>query len=363
MARKNTTTDEPVKPARSRKTPVKVSDPAKAVAPKKPAVRKPAAKKPPAKDVMAKARAARRPVKKAPSEIDQPDNGIVVPEEPILLEGDESSSKVQKDDFQAQFEALSRRHQLFIETYLTTMNSTTAAIRAGYSAHGSTAATMGSRLRNDPNLAPIIEAMLADELREIAMSRERVLGEIEAMAKADQNELVELRRVCCRYCYGGEDFAYMETPAENRKRVQDYEKVCAEAAARDEKSPPEFDESIVTGFNGTLSPHPDCPECWGEGVERVFFKDTRYLSDGARALYAGAHWGKDGLKVNTYSKESALDKLAKYHKLYEDKTEVNLIMPATDELDAIYREAMEKTKAGAEKVIGRSGRLGNVSGD
>lgn len=343
------------------------------------AVKKPAAKKPQAKAI-AKVPAKKDPAKKAPAKKPAAERAVV--KKPAATKkaaankkgvaekskrnlipggshkarakkladadknkgenGQGKSTEVQREDISEAFQALARRHQVFIEVYVSTLNATLAAIRAGYSNHGTTASTMGSRMLKDPRLAPVIDFMVADQLNEIRMSRERVLSEIEAMAKADQNDIVELRRVCCRYCHS-EGHVYMETPAEGRERAQRHEGVPAGDKA------PAWDDTIVLGFNGTLEPHPDCPECWGEGEERLFFKDTRHLPDGARALYAGANWGKDGLRVNTYSKEVALERLAKHHKLYEDKTDVNIVF-STDELEDKYASRMKAAHEKAAQV-------------
>jgi hypothetical protein len=37
------------------------------------------------------------------------------------------------------------------------------------------------------------------------------------------------------------------------------------------------------GWDPRRAPHPDCPECFGEGVERVHVNDTRQLSRARRA--------------------------------------------------------------------------------
>ena len=49
----------------------------------------------------------------------------------------------------------------------------------------------------------------------------------------------------------------------------------------------EFDEASGIGYDPRCDPHPDCPECFGEGVVKVFVKDTRDLSPMAERLYAG----------------------------------------------------------------------------
>ncbi len=46
------------------------------------------------------------------------------------------------------------------------------------------------------------------------------------------------------------------------------------------------------GFDPKAEPHPDCPECGGEGMEDVHVADTRKLRGPAKVLYAGAKRNK-----------------------------------------------------------------------
>ena len=69
-------------------------------------------------------------------------------------------------------------------------------------------------------------------------------------------------------------------------------------------------------FNPLLEPHPECPDCGGDGVSRPVIKDTRRLSPQGRALFAGAKQGKHGIEIQMHSKLDALEKLAKHFGLY-----------------------------------------------
>jgi hypothetical protein len=102
----------------------------------------------------------------------------------------------------------------------------------------------------------------------------------------------------------------------------------------------EWDDKGGLGFVGNRDPHPDCPECWGEGVGRPFFTDTRKLGRESLPLYAGVKQTKDGLEIQMHNQTDALDKLARHFGLYKDKL--------ADAVEKSYtREALEERFAGA----------------
>jgi len=77
------------------------------------------------------------------------------------------------------------------------------------------------------------------------------------------------------------------------------------------------------GFNPTREPHPECPECFGRGVESVIVKDTRKLTGKAAKLYAGAQQTKEGVKSLGRDQNAALMALGRYVGIFTDKTEVS----------------------------------------
>src|SRR5690606_2320317 len=120
-------------------------------------------------------------------------------------------------------------------------------------------------------------------LQSMSSSVEELKARCLLIMEADPRELIESSTACCRHCHG-EGFGYMWTPAECEKAV-----ATAESAA---KPLPDYAGGI--GYNSTLDPVPECPECNGRGVEIVRLRDTRDLSAGAAALYKGTKVGKGG---------------------------------------------------------------------
>jgi phage terminase small subunit len=94
-------------------------------------------------------------------------------------------------------------------------------------------------------------------------------------------------------------------------------------ARRKEQPPPftAFDTAGGEGFNPKRDPNPSCPECWGDGDQRVVFKDTRDLSPAARLLFAGVEQTQNGLKVRTHSQPDALVNIGKHLGMFAKKVE------------------------------------------
>lgn len=203
-------------------------------------------------------------------------------------------------------DALTEQQKLFVTEYLKDFNATQAAERAGFSDPN-----YGRQLIANPNVAREIEKQKFALLSANLITAEDILKRWIAQATADANDLVEYRRSCCRYCYGV-DHQYQWTPAE-------FERAKKEASNRDK---PEPENLGGFGFNPTLPPVPDCPECCGEGVGHIHVKDTRYLSHQSRMIYRGVHQGKDGLKIIMADQDKALEFLAKHFGVLSDKLQV-----------------------------------------
>lgn len=135
-----------------------------------------------------------------------------------------------------------------------------------------------------------------------------------AISFADPNELIGLKVGACRYCHG-EGHAY-------HWREREY----LDALAKWERKPegPMPDIAGGFGYKHFVDPHPDCPECGGDGLERVVPRDSGKLSPGARLLYRGAQQTKDGIKVLIADKDKALENIGRILGAFDDKLRVDL---------------------------------------
>lgn len=156
--------------------------------------------------------------------------------------------------------------EAFITEYLRNgQNGTAAWIFAHPGTRPDTAAVMASRLLRKVKVAERIASERARLARKHELTREKLLGEFLAIARADPNELVQMRAVACEKCWGA---------TEHRGRWTE--------------------------------PDPDCEDCLGEGYAVPWIADTRKLSPDARALYAGIQQTKEGVKVLMHDKIAAL---------------------------------------------------------
>lgn len=255
---------------------------------------------------------------------------------------------------------LTHRDIEFVQIYLTSYNQTRSYM-AAYNCNTYAAASVeATKKMADPKIRQYLYERMEAAFKRTEVAQQELIQLYTYLAFGDVNELVEYRRESCRFCHG-EGHRYQFTPAE---REDAYKAFMAEQAAPKKgkaggepeggAAPAVFDELGGVGFNPRLPPHPDCPECHGEGRGRVHIHDTRNLSPAALALYEGAEITKDGIKIKTSSRDGAREKLAKILKLYEDTAQVNLTIASTEELDQIYERAMETMKAKRDEVKNRS---------
>lgn len=214
--------------------------------------------------------------------------------------------------------ALTPKQARFVQEYLIDLNATQAAIRAGYSEK--TAVVIGAQNLTKLNIANEIAKAQGQIAERASIDAVKVLKQLEDIATCDPNEIVQARRECCRYCWG-EGHRYQYTPQEFENRVEQHRIDCEEAE-KDGGDAPVFDPQGGIGFNPKRDPHPDCPECYGDGHLRVFIADTRKLSKRAKRLFAGIKQTRDGIEVKLNDQPAALVNIAKHLGMFTDKTEL-----------------------------------------
>lgn len=212
---------------------------------------------------------------------------------------------------------LAGKQARFVEEYLVDLNATAAYRRAGYSARGGSAEASASKLLRHHKVAAAIAAAQAARSERTEISADMVLQHWWQIATANANDLIQLRRVCCRHCYGI-DFEHQWID------VEEYLAAMKAAAMVENADPRTFPTDIGGyGFNKTLVPHRDCPKCFGEGREDVFAHDTRHLKGAARMLYAGVEITRDGMKIKMRDQDKAMENVAKHLGMFKEKIEVD----------------------------------------
>lgn len=167
---------------------------------------------------------------------------------------------------------------------------------------------------------------------------EEVLRQFLVLANADPNELISLTRGCCRYCHG-ESHQYHWTQREYLRALSDWEGL--DGALRTPRNMPLIGGGL--DFDGTREPHPSCPECFGEGVERVTAKDTTQLSEGGQLLFQGVKVTKDGLEIKMADRQKALDSVARILGAYKDT--VDLTAKLSGAIAAVHQAVSNPAEA------------------
>lgn len=203
----------------------------------------------------------------------------------------------------------------FVDEYLVDLNGTQAYLRSHPGVKETTGATEASKLLGNPKVAQAIADAKAKRSARTGISADAALQEVWGIATADTRELVEYRVGCCRHCWG-KDHRYQRTQAEFDRDEAMLAAANEEAVAAG-KPVKAFDPKGGVGYDKRKPPNDQCPECFGEGVGRTVFHDTRSVSPAAAALFAGVKETKDGLEVKLHSKGEALDKVFKHLGLYE----------------------------------------------
>ena len=206
---------------------------------------------------------------------------------------------------------LTPKQQAFVEEYLIDLNATQAAIRAGYS-------KKTARQIAEQNLSKLdIQNAISNAQRERSartnITQDAVLKRYWSIATANPNDLVVFRRVNCRYCWGTDHYYQWKNQTE-------YQEACDVAKrARPKRRIPDCDGGF--GFDRTRVPHPDCPDCKGEGVGETFVKDTQVVTGDATLLYAGIKETQYGIEVKMHDQMTALNKVAEHLGMFKQQVE------------------------------------------
>ncbi|MEI7261319.1 terminase small subunit [Pectobacterium carotovorum] len=200
----------------------------------------------------------------------------------------------------------------FVNEYLIDMNRTAAYKRAGYKGEGNTAYVNATRMLRNANAARAIRDALDARERRTQITQDDVLKMWWEIATADANQITELRRLCCRHCWGfGFQYQWQDAVEFEDARLKAVE-----------SKKPEPKDNGGYGFDAQLDPNPECPRCNGMGVSRSHFHDTRDLRGAARRLYAGVKEGKFGLEVITRNQDDALKMVAQHLGMLKNRTEL-----------------------------------------
>lgn len=215
-------------------------------------------------------------------------------------------------------EKVAHMHALFAKEYLIDFNAKQAAIRAGYSARS--AAQIGSRLLTHDNVKKFLQIGLKARKENLDLTADHAVGLVRAVAEADPNALVEMRRGCCRYCHGqGGNYQYTKQEWQReqdtyaaKKEKYDTAMLGMDAKLREGLAYPPLDIKGGIGFNPNIAPNKECTECFGEGEVRSFINDTRTLTPEQRRLFGGVKETANGIQLIVNSQDKARELLMRH---------------------------------------------------
>lgn len=233
---------------------------------------------------------------------------------------------------------LTEKEKLFVSFFLECRDKYEAYSKAGY-----TGGPRNARiLYRKPSIAKAINQGIEQLAGQAILNAQDILRHWHEIAIADPGEVSQMRRLCCRYCWG-ENFLYQW------RDIDEFDKAAAKAST-DGKPAPEYGG---LGFMPNDDPNPECPRCAGEGIEDVFLTDTRDLVGPARRLIAGVKKTKFGIEVMTRDQDAALKNLAAFHNLASSEQDRELRLLEIERA----RLSNEKIKAEIENL--RNGGNGN----
>lgn len=251
---------------------------------------------------------------------------------------------------------LSEREARFVMEMSVDGNASAAYIRAGYSPKQANA--NAARLNAKDSIQAALARVRAKVAERAGFTAEEALQMAADILRADTRELVEYKVGCCRYCHG-DGHRYQRTAGE---MAVAREKHNAQVARRQERNrdyeDPGFDEQGGEGFDIRREPNAACPVCGGDGEGKVVIKDTRKVSKAAAALYAGVKEGKDGIEVKFHDKATMLEKMFRYHGLYEVDNKQKSAAAADPAALVALAEAMDRSREQRLAIMERRRQLG-----
>ncbi len=158
------------------------------------------------------------------------------------------------------------------------------------------------------------------------------------IATADPNEIIHLRRVCCRHCFGKDHQYQWRDEKEYKQAVK-----AATILAREQNKDPVIPSDVGGyGYDRLLRPHPKCPYCRGEGHEEVHIEDTRDLGSKAMLLYDGIKQTVNGIEIKMQDQGKALENVARHLGMFTDKVELNGNLNVNNPFAGLTTEELKK---------------------
>lgn len=215
--------------------------------------------------------------------------------------------------------ALTPEQEIFVDHFLRYRNATQAYRAAHPDASYSTARKYGGWYMQDDRVRNVIAARAKEAYKDTHATVGWLLQRFLDIATADPRELIGLKIGCCRYCHG-ENHEYQWREREYIEALANAERESALANPFARASIRFPDIAGGFGFNATLDPCEDCPQCHGEGVERFVPRDTDNLSDQALLLFGGVKVkANGGYEIVIADRQKALENVGRILGAFNEK--------------------------------------------
>lgn len=214
---------------------------------------------------------------------------------------------------------LKEKQVRFAEEFIVDLNGTQAAIRAGYAPKS--AGVQADRLLKNEYVQAYIDILKQERSERTKITADMVLQRFWEIGSADPSEIVKVRRLCCRYCYGI-DHKYQWRDAREYQEAVASAQAIASAKKKKGQQPVMPSDAGGYGYDKLARPNPNCPICSGEGVADIHISDTRDLSPAAKALYAGVKTTQAGIEIKFHSQLDALENVGKHLGMFTEKREI-----------------------------------------
>ncbi len=204
-----------------------------------------------------------------------------------------------------------------MDQYLLDANAA-RSYRHVYHCASRTAETNGPRLLWNAQVAAAVAAGQLVIATEAKVEAIEVVREWSRIAFADPTKYVDHRRTCCHYCWGV-GFGYQTTPHELALAKADWAKLVPIYHGKKLVPVEAFDARGGDGFDPRKPPNPLCPDCFGEGISRIFVHDVTRLPPAERRMLAGIRHTEYGVELRFRDQDAALTNLAKHLGMFTER--------------------------------------------
>jgi hypothetical protein len=162
----------------------------------------------------------------------------------------------------------------------------------------------------DSNVKALIENLRSKVAERVITQAADVTEEMLRIHAVDTTEIVQHRRLNCRYCNGTNHAYQWRDIGEFKHALVAHEAAIAQAGrtkkARDAAAKGGPSDEGGYGFRFNAQPVPSCPNCLGEGITDVFIADTRFLTREQKRVIQSIKQGKEGVEIKFRDQDGAL---------------------------------------------------------